>query len=178
VKNGDGIDFRNGCSFCLVDNISGTTSDDTVACTALNSGYLTPESKYIYPMQPMGLEFAGNAADIHDIAIRNIRTGGRHHGVICLATSPRVSNIAIENVIEEAPSTREACVKIYTGYGSGYEKGNLGSICVRNVVATGARYAVMVKADVEDVRISEVRQLRPDGETHLFEGESERLVME
>ena len=175
VKNGDGINFRNGCSFCLVDNITGTTSDDTVACTALNGTYVTPESNYVFPMQPMGLEFEEEAADIHDIVIRNIRTGGKHHGVICLATSPKVYNIAIENVVEEAPSSREACVRIYTGYGSGYSKGNLSNISVSNVVSAGARYAVMVKADVKDVGFAGIRQLNPDGATHLFEGESENL---
>jgi len=178
VKNGDGIDFRNGCSFCLVDNITGTTSDDTVACTALNGAYITPQSKYVYPMQPMGLEFEGEAADIHDIAIRNVRTGGRHHGVICLATSPRVYNIAIENVVEEAASSREACVKIYTGYGAGYRKGNLRNISVSNVVSNGARYAVMVKASVRDVRFTGIKNLNADGATHLFEGESENLSLQ
>ena len=177
VKNGDGIDFRNGCSFCLVDTISGTTSDDTVACTALNGTYITPESKYIYPMQPMGLESAGDAADIHDIVIRNIRTGGQHHGVICLATSPAVYNITIENVLEEAASSREACVRIYTGYGSGYKMGNLRNISVRNVVSRGARFAVMVKADVKDVHFTDIRQLREDGALHVFEGESENLTI-
>ena len=178
VKNGDGIDFRNGCSFCLVDAISGTTSDDTVACTALNGSYITPESNYVYPMQPMGLEYAGDAADIHDMVIRNIRTGGKHHGVICLATAPSVYNISIENVLEEAPSVRESCVRIYTGYGSGYGKGNLRNISVTNVVSRGARFAVIVKADVKDVQFAGVRQLREDGATHLFEGESENLTME
>lgn len=177
VKNGDGINFRNGCSFCLVENISGMTSDDTVACTALNGTYITPESKYVYPMQPLGGDVAGEAADIHDIAIRNVRTGGQHHGVICLATSPSVYNIVIENVEEEASSSREATVKIYTGYGSGYRPGNLRSIAVTNVVSRGARYAVMVKAGVRDVRFAGIRQLRPDGVTHLFEGESENLTL-
>jgi len=178
VKNGDGIDFRNGCSYCLVDNITGTTSDDTVACTALNRTCVPPESKYVYPMQPLGRTFTGAAADIHDIVIRNIRTGGQHHGVICLATSPSVYNIVIENVIEEAPSTRESCVRIYTGYGTGYEPGNLRNISVSNVISRGARYAVLVKAAVKDVRFTGIRQLNRAGTTHLFEGESANLGIE
>lgn len=158
--------------------ISGTTSDDTVACTALNGTYINAESKYVYPMQPMGCDFNGDAADIHDIVIRNIHTGGHHHGVICLATSPKVYNISIENIVEETASDREASVKIYTGYGVGYEKGNLRNISVSNVVSCGARYAVMVKAAVSDVRITGVRQLKHDAATHLFEGESENLSIE
>ena len=177
VKNGDGIDFRNGCSFCFVENISGSTSDDTIACTALNGTYLTPHSNYVYPMQPEGLDFEGDAADIHDIAIRNILTGGNHHGVICLATSPRVYNISIDHVIEEAPSTREACVKIYTGYGSGYKQGNLSNISVSNIVAKNARYAVIVKADVKDISCTNIKQMKKDALTHLFEGNSKNLTI-
>jgi len=177
VKNGDGINFRNGCSFCLVDSISGSTSDDTVACTALHGTLITPASRYIFPMQPMGWEFEGDAANIHDIVVRNIRTGGLCHGVICLATSPKVYNIAIENVFEEEASSRESCVKIYTGYGSGYRRGNLRNISVRNVVSRGASFSVMVKAGVKDVRFTDIKQLRPDAATHLFEGESENLSM-
>jgi len=164
VKNGDGINFRNGCSFCVVENLSGTTSDDTVACTALDGTYETSNSNYIYPMQPMGMAHAATSGpDIHDIIIRNIHTVGQHHGVICLATSPSVYNITIENVIEETASSREACVKIYTGYGSGYKKGNLRNIAVTNVVSRGALSAVMVKADVEDWRLSSITQLNPQG---------------
>jgi len=162
VKNGDGVDFRNGCSFCVVENLSGTTSDDTVACTALDGTYETPDSNYIYPMQPMGMAHAATCdPDIHDIIIRNIHTVGQHHGVICLATSPSVYNITIENVLEETASSREACVKIYTGYGTGYRKGNLRNISVTNVVSRGARHAVLVEADVEDLRISNITQLNP-----------------
>ena len=101
--------------------------------------------------------------DIHNIIIRNIHTVGQHHGVICLATSPSVYNITIENVIEETASSREACVKIYTGYGTGYRKGNLRKIAVTNVVSKGALYAAMVQADVEDLRLSNITQLNPHG---------------
>lgn len=176
VKNGDGIDLRNGCSFILIENISGSTSDDTIAMTALNGDYFTPESNYVYPMQPEGLDFEDNAANIHDIAVKNISTGGRHHGVICLATSPRVYNISIENIVEEAPSRREAVVKIYTGYGSGYRQGNLHNIHVSKVVSRGARYAVMVKAGVKDVAFSDIRQFKQGASARLFEGLSENLT--
>ena len=35
----------------------------------------------------------------------------------------------------------------------------------------------MVKAGVRDVRFAGIQQLRPDGATHLFEGESENLAI-
>ncbi|MFA6546314.1 MAG: hypothetical protein WCS99_17990, partial [Limisphaerales bacterium] len=115
--------------------------------------------------------------DIHDIVIRNVTTSGRHHAVICLATSPSVYNITIDGVREAAASTREACVKIYTGYGKGYKAGNLRNIEVRNVSSLGARYAVMVKADVKDVSFVNVRQAKEGGGVKLFEGNSENLSL-
>ena len=177
VKNGDGINFRNGCSFSLVENISGSTSDDTIACTALNGTIFTPESNYVYPMQPEGFDFKGDAADIHDIAIRNIRTGGRCHGIICLSTSPRVYNISIDNVVEESPSRREAVVQIYTGYGSGYKKGNISNISVANVVSKGAKYAVIVNAGVKDVTFTNITQMKKGAATHRFQGQSDNLTI-
>lgn len=178
VKNGDGINFRNGCAYGWVEAISGFTSDDTVACTALNGSVRSATSKYIWPMQAMGYAAKGAAAteaDIHDIVIRNITTTGRHHAVICLATSPMVYNITIDGVTEPAASVREACVKIYTGYGDGYQQGNLRNIAVRNVTSLGAKYAVMVKADVKDVSFVNIRQARAGGELKLFAGNSENL---
>lgn len=178
VKNGDGIDFRNGCAYGWVENISGYTSDDTVACTALDNSVSAVNSKYIWPMQSMGYPARGaGAADIHDIVIRNVTTSGRHHAVICLATSPSVYNITIDGVREAAASTREACVKIYTGYGKGYKAGNLRNIEVRNVSSLGAKYAVMVKADVKDVSFVNVRQAKEGGAVKLFEGNSENLSL-
>ncbi len=130
-------------------------------------------------MQAMGKDYRSGAdADIHDIVIKNINTTGRHHGVICLATSPKVCNIMVENVREEIPSSREACVKIYTGYGTGYEKGNLRNIVVNNVVSLGAKYAVMVKAGVRNVLFKNIRQMRKDGTVYSFAGESENLRIE
>ena len=175
VKNGDGIDFRNGCSDCLVENISGTTSDDSVACTALDSSVAAANPNYIWPMQALGYAHNSSDADTHDIVIRNIRTSGSHHGVICLATSPKVYNISIENVVEESASTREACVKIYTGYGRNYTKGNLRNIVVDHVVSLGAKSAVMVRADVKDVLFHNITQLNKDGAVHSFSGNSENL---
>jgi len=165
VKNGDGIDFRNGCSDSIVENIFGTTSDDTVACTALGN----PESKspspakYIFPNQALGNGFERTWRGIKNILIRNIFTSGNHHGVICLATTPIVENIKIENVCEPSQSSRESVVKIYTGYGDGYKKGNLRNISVRNVVSQGAKYAVQIGADVENLEIEDVHQLNENG---------------
>jgi hypothetical protein len=176
VKNGDGIDFLNGCSMGWVENISGHTSDDTVACSALDNTIFLTNPRYIWPMEAMGYLAPGSPGmDTHDILVRNVTTTGKHHGIICLATSPSVYNITIDGFREASPSEREAVVKIYTGYGNGYKPGNLRNIAVTDVVSRGAKFAVMVKADVRDVSVAKVRQLREGAAVKSFVGQSERL---
>lgn len=167
VKNGDGIDFRSGCHNCIVENITGYTSDDTIACTAVTNGKATlpapsrvyPGEYYLYPMEPTAYlaEKTAYEKDISDITIRNIRTCGKEHCLICLASGGcRVHNIRIENIAEEAPADgavpfREATVKIYTGYGSGYTKGDLHDITVSDVHGAYADNTFFCNADVENV---------------------------
>ena len=177
VKNGDGIDFLNGCSLGWVENISGHTSDDTVACSALDNTLLLMNPRYIWPMQAMGYPAPGSPGmDTHDILVRNVTTTGKHHGIICLATSPSVYNITIDGFREASASEREAVVKIYTGYGNSYKLGNLRNIAVTDVVSRGAKFAVMVKTGVRDVSFANVRQLRAGADIKSFTGQSERLV--
>ena len=167
VKNGDGIDFRSGCHNCVVENISGYTSDDTVACTALMSSEVSgyPVKNYLYPSEPFGCLAREYDRDIHDIKIKNILTGGLHHGVICLAAGGnKVYNISIKDIYETSEGGREATVKIYTGYGDGYNPGDIHDIKVENVTSQKAKYAVMVAADVENVSFENIVQKNPDGE--------------
>ncbi len=169
VKNGDGINFRNGCSDSVVENIFGKTGDDTVACTALgnkNNPRVRPQQ--MYSKQMFGPRFEREWRGIKNILICNIFTVGKHHGVICLATTPIVENIEIDNVYEPVESERHSVVKIYTGFGDGYTKGNLRNIKVRNVVSRGARWAVEVKADVQNVEISNIKQLKWGAELTNF----------
>ena len=82
VKNGDGIDFRSGCNHCTVENITGFTSDDTVACTALSQGKTDrPLSKYLSSLEPYNASHENIDTDVHHITIRNVRTGGYHHAL-------------------------------------------------------------------------------------------------
>ena len=164
VKNGDGIDFRSGCHHCLVENITGTTSDDTVACTALfrpSDG--KPNGKYLYSNEPARCvqDRTKEEMDISHITIRNVRTGGRHHGIICLAANGcQVHHIHIENISEDpmgaAEPWREATVKIYTGYGRDYTPGDLHHITVENVHGVYANNALYCNAQVENVALKNI----------------------
>ena len=166
VKNGDGIDFRSGCNHCIVENITGFTSDDTVACTALSQGKLEKKepSRYLSFSEPYNCSHKNIDGDIHHITIRNIHTGGHHHGVICLAANGnKVYDIDINNVFETDNGDREATVKIYTGYGSGYQKGDIHNVRVSNVVSKKAKYSVMVACETENLSFENIEQKNPDG---------------
>ncbi len=166
VKNGDGIDFRSGCHHCRVQSISGYTSDDTVACTALYHGVFPyPVKNYLYPMEPAG-GFADHLShDIHHIDVKDIRTGGREHGVICLAAwGNQVHDITVDGFDEQPEGGREATVKIYTGYGNGYRAGDLHDITVKNIRARQSKYAVLLAAEVENVKTENITHDGPNGQ--------------
>ena len=168
VKNGDGVDFRSGCNHCVVENITGFTSDDTVACTALSRGRVEKRqlSRYLSFSEPYNCSHENIDGDIHHITIRNIHTGGHHHGVICLAAyGNKVYDIDIENVIETDDCDREATVKVYTGYGDGYNKGDIHDIRIDKVVSKKAKYAVMIACEAENLVLNGIVQKNPDGAT-------------
>ena len=164
VKNGDGIDFRSGCHHCKVENISGYTSDDTVACTALsrNKRGTYPNAKGVYPMSVAAGCAGERTFDIHDIEIKGITTGGLHHGVICLAANgDKVYNISISDINEAPIGARYATVSIYTGYGKGYTAGDIHNIKVNGIRASHAKYALELRADVRDIEVYNVVHENP-----------------
>jgi len=166
VKNGDGIDFRSGCNHCVVENIRGFTSDDTIACTALAGGKREKAlSKYLSYSEPYNASHEDIDTSIHHITIRNIFTGGYHHGVICLsAQGNKVHDIEISNVKETDEGGRQATVKIYTGYGDGYNAGDIHDIKIRDIVSQKAKYALMVACETENLTVDNITQNNPDGE--------------
>ncbi len=173
VKNGDGINIRAGSSYFRIWNISGSTSDDTVACTALLlSKEDFPHKNYLYPLEPMISIFDGDLRelDIHDISISDIRTGGKHHGVICLASGGlRVYNVDIRNVEDIGQGNRSATVMLYTGYGKDYKDNDIYNISVDSVHSRFSKHAVLINTKVDNVIISNVIQDNPEGSLYSFE---------
>ncbi|MVZ66491.1 hypothetical protein GQF61_11530 [Sphingobacterium sp. DK4209] len=133
IKNGDGINLRNGCKDILIENIEGQTGDDTIACTALNASVMEGKrgENYVWPMQTMGYEYKGKAeAGIENIRINNIAATSDHNNVRLLTTSPNIHNISITNVKGNANIN---VVLIHTGYGNGFNLGNFKNIKIEGV---------------------------------------------
>ncbi len=169
VKNGDGIDFRSGCNHCIVEDITGFTSDDTVACSALSRGKIErPFSRYLSVSEPYNSSHENIDGSIHHIQIRNIFTGGYCHGVICLsAYGNQVYDIDISNIKETDEGGREATVKIYTGYGDGYNKGDIHNIRIKNVVSQKSKYALMVACEADELSSENIVQNYPEGKKYF-----------
>jgi len=93
VKNGDGIDIRNGCSDILIENINGWSEDDTVALTNLAGG----EKRDIVE---------GKSTDIHHITIRNVRAGcWKWMNLVRLLCNDgrRIHDVIIDTVVDIRP---------------------------------------------------------------------------
>ena len=171
VKNGDGIDFRSGCNHCTVENITGFTSDDTVACSALSKGKSEKLlSRYLGSLEPYNASHENIDGDVHHIKIRSIHTGGYHHGVICLAArGNQVHDIEISDVSETDEGKRSATVMVYTGYGDGYNAGDIHDIKISDVTAKTAEYALLVKCEAENLTYQNIQQSNPGGASVLVE---------
>lgn len=94
VKNADGVDVRMGCHDILVENITGFTEDDTVACTGM----------------PGELEQAffvnGLCQDIHHITIQNIRSAAYCSCVRLLNQGgTKLHDILIDGVFDMGPES-------------------------------------------------------------------------
>ena len=179
VKNGDGIDFRSGCYDCVVENISGYTSDDTVACSALRGVGIPvyPYKNYLYPSGPCACLGREYNSDIYNVKIKNITTGGLCHGVICLAArGNQVYNVSIEDIHETCEGDRQSSVKIYTGYGDGYNPGDIHDISIKNVTSNISQYAVQFAAEVKNVTVENVVQNNPDG-LRIYGAEGQETVV-
>lgn len=154
VKNGDGVDLRAGCRRITVENITGVTSDDTVACTALygTKAVTYPLGNYLYPLEPSQCleRVTEEDTSISHVTVRNIVSGGNCHGVICLAADgSRVHHVTVEHVRECGSGCwREATVKIYTGYGGQAVQGDIHDITIRCVESTYADYGVYCNTPV------------------------------
>ncbi|MEG2698944.1 MAG: hypothetical protein RR951_08440, partial [Ruthenibacterium sp.] len=88
VKNGDGIHLLSGCSHGIIERISGTTSDDTVAVQAGFRLPCLPYKNYLAAFTPTEKIYAQctpEQLDCHDLQIRDIKAGGQMHNIILLA---------------------------------------------------------------------------------------------
>ncbi len=160
-KNGDGVDLRLGCSHFRIENLTGHTLDDTVACTALNNP--NPPPRYLYPLEPAKKFFDQGdlrRMDIHDVTIDNLQVSGECHAVICLASGNlQVYNVKIRNITDTA-CRQSPTVMVYTGYGDGYNPADLHDIQISELDGNNQENvsAFYCNTQVANIQLKGVRQ--------------------
>jgi dienelactone hydrolase len=155
MYNQDGIDLRKGCHDILIENISGMTGDDTVALTALRDA---PGVMRKCGMQIGGNYYLGEADDIYNVTIRNIRTkcsGGHSIVRLLCADGIKIHHIAIENITETKENNlkrSKSVIRIGDAHYSrvrSVQMGEMNNINVKNVKSAGGA-AVYINAPVCD----------------------------
>jgi len=97
--NQDGVDVRKGCHHIVIQDIFGTTGDDSVALTGLRSSL---DGSVTSRMQ-VGDAYPAASDDIHDITVRNVRTymvAGNHTVRLLNHDGIKLYNIAISDVFD------------------------------------------------------------------------------
>ena len=180
--NQDGVDVRKGCHDLVIENISGMTGDDVVALTAYRD---PPDSPARFGMQIGGNATLGEADDIYNITIRNIRarsSGG--HGVIRLLTCDgiKMHHITVEDVVDTATGDEkrpQATIRI--GDKSYHrtkrcELGEMHHINVRGVKASG-KVAVWIRGPLSDSSVVSITEV-PGGKKYEISAPMENVQLD
>ena len=180
--NQDGVDLRKGCHDIVVENITGSTGDDAVALTAYRD---PPGSAPRYGMQIGGNDDRGEADDVYNVTIRNVRAksaGG--HGVIRLLACDgiRMHHITVENVVDTATgSDKRPQATIRLGDVNYHctrrcAMGEMHHVTVRNVKASGP-VAVWMKGPMCDSEIVSI-EAAPGGRKYDRTAPIERVTLD
>ena len=172
VKNGDGIDFRMGCKNGIVENISGNTSDDLIAMTALlNFISSYPSGNYIWPLQISGDAPSELGNDIESISFNNISGSSLHNLFrVLLAGGAKIKNISASG-LSDTGAVNKNIVNVSTGYGSPSVIGDLSNISINQIESKNTQTPLYISAPIQDSTFNFIRQHKADGVTHAINSE-------
>lgn len=163
--NHDGVDLRAGCKHFVIENITGTTFDDAVACTCSIPRNQTNEtypinSASIYPCEVsryLNTDMTNDELAIEDVQVRNVCTGGNCRVVICYsAYGGIIRNVLYDTVsdTDTSESNQIAIFKIYKG--NEYVDNSIYNIRVNNLKSNKTYRPVQIIAKSNDVHINKI----------------------
>lgn len=169
ILNQDGIDLRLGCHDVLIENITGYSGDDLIACTAIPRA-LWRSGEYGSTMVSGAERRDGGSDDIRQVTIRNVRgycRGGHHIIRLLNSSGARLYDVIIDGLIDTSPSEMrcKAAVKIGDShYGDGVAPlGDTSRIIVNNVISR-SEHTIMLGGSLCDSAISNVIRWEIPGE--------------
>lgn len=151
--NRDGVDVRQGCHNFLVENITGTTGDDTIAFN--NLGNDGNDGRYV----------EGKDENTLNVVIRNVKADASRWFTVRLLVQDRhlEQNFVLDTVMDSSSTENKKQVKTTVMIGSHEyhykvpaELGDLAHITVRDVYSRAARGGVSFGGHSDDVRVSNV----------------------
>lgn len=165
VKNGDGVDVRQGCKNGKIYNITGYTFDDMVALSAIQNFIVQhPSGNYIYPLQVGGYADRGFGGDIEDIQISNIAGRGEHNGVRLLASGgSKLKNISVDDVTDVVGAFHGSMVLVSSGYGAAAQMGDMINITVNGIESNFSQTPLNVSGPIKDSSFNKIRQKKSTG---------------
>ena len=155
VNNADGIDLRVGCHDIMIENITGFTQDDSVACTAL------------YGKMEKDFAVEGLSTDLYNITIRNVNTATMHGNVRLLNEGgTKLYNILVDGVFDSSKDSpnlhngwrawRTLCIGSETPYGERHStKDETYNITIKNIYSR-AHSAVVVDGCVAHLNLDNI----------------------
>ena len=163
-KNGDGIDFRKGCRNGLTENITGSCSDDVVACTALLGHNSFPQGNYVFPLQVGGNADNALGNNINNIRINNIKASSKCHVIICLAAGgAKVQNISAADIEDNMVASGVNIVAVYTGYGESAKMGDISNIHMKRIISNNSAVALKINTPLLDSTFEHIEQRKTGG---------------
>lgn len=180
IPNGDCIDFRNGCKNIKVERVSGKTSDDTIACTALDNTVWDYAASYIWPLQSMGYAYRAKQTDeagIFDISIDSVSASSPYNIVDIVVAGARVQRINITNIDDAGGNNAKGwdVVGMMASFGTGFVKGNVKDIHVSNIKCHNGEYALKASLAITDCWFNNLRQLQATGKVYSINASAENI---
>lgn len=168
VKNGDGIDFRMGCSNGLVENISGSTSDDTIALTALLNWQTSyPAGNYIWPLQVSGDAYSPLGDDIRNITINGLKSKSLANQLrILLTNGAKISDITASNIEDTGPVSVTQVIVQTGAYGSPSSLGDLTNITINGITSNFSNLPLNVDVPIQNSQFNFIRQKKSGGQIY------------
>ncbi|WP_406678819.1 hypothetical protein [Klebsiella aerogenes] len=168
VKNGDGIDFRMGCSNGLVENISGSTSDDTIALTALLNWQTSyPAGNYIWPLQVSGDASSPLGDDIRNITINGLQSKSLANQLrILLTNGAKISDITASNIEDTGPVSVTQVIVQTGAYGLPSSLGDLTNITINGITSNFSNLPLNVDVPIQNSQFNFIRQKKSGGQIY------------
>jgi polygalacturonase len=151
VSNKDGINLRHGCKNFRIDNISGSTGDDFIALSSLDTGSGANDNGNITSSMVTTRKWRGAEDDTEEIVISNISCLTKYRGVAIRASdSASIHNVYINGLItREWNGITNSILIGGKGYGKLSIPGKINHIYAMNFTGEG-KSLILMEAPIAD----------------------------